>query len=401
MSFERLADLHFEHEYYNSPQSKRLELKLIPSAESTKLIRKKRIVIRNNGTSFSLYGDVYNKKGDGTRELKSEFKLSFALVDDDPYFFNASELPIPNQAVLPAAEVTLKQAQSKRVYYFHNKRTDLLEDKAYLSTAAQVGEADIIAIHPQRFSLEQLKEMTNLSLISEIKYSASDELDKAFLLQEIMNPSLPTEIKRTLTVDLNHFSGGRYSFSYNYESETGPVTETADFYLDNQFYGLRPFAVIDFYFYNDISENYRMLDNDLYLAIAARESYWRYNVINKFNTYEDLTISAAPSGLFPSTGTQKEMTNGETALVFESLAKLKTRQILETAYELNGKHIETLGIAGGEIEPDDDEDDEATPADSSLITTLPKPKAENLVLEKVTIDGSEEMKILSDLFVYI
>jgi hypothetical protein len=399
MSFERIGDLHFQHEYYNFRYSKRLELKLIPSIQSTELIRKKRISIRNNGTSLSLYGDVYNEKNNGTKELKSEFKLSFALIVNDPYFLNASELPIPKKADLPGPEITLKQAESKKVYYFHNKRTDLIGNKAYLSTAALVGESDIIALRPQRFSIEQLKELTNLSLTTEIKYLEGDELEKIYSLYEIRNPSSPGEIKRTFFVDLGRFSTGQYSFSYNYESGTGSVNETADFYLDNQFYGLRPFAVIDLYFHADISNNYRMLDKDLYVSIAARESYWRYNIINRFNTYEDLALSTEPTNLFPSTGTKKTMTNGEASLVFESLSKLKTKQMLEAAYELNGKHVETLGIAIGDNEPDDDA--ESAPANSGLIKILPNPKAENLVLEKVTTGSTEETKIYSDLFVYI
>lgn len=399
MSFERLGDLHFEHEYYNFGHSNRLELQLIPSAESTELIRKKRILIRKDGTSFSLYGDAYKEKTDGTKELKSEFKLSFALLVTDPYLLNASELPIPKKAELPDQEVTPKQAQAKNVYYFHNKRTDLIGDKAYLSTAAQVGESDIVPIRPQRFSIEQLKELSNLSLNTEIKYAAGDKLEKTFSLHKVINPSLPTEISRTLTIDLDRFSAGHYRFSYTYESDEGPVIETADFYLDNQFYGLRPFAVIDLYFYTDISENYRMLAKDLYLSIAARESYWRYNIINKFNTYEDLTVSTVPPDLFPSTGTRKTMANGESTLVFKSLSKLKTKQVLDTSHVLNGKHVETLGIAGGDNEPDSD--DESTPTNSSLIKKLPNPKAENLVLEKDLTGDGEEIKIFSDLFVYI
>lgn len=404
MSFDRLADLHFEHEYYNSANSNRLELKLIPSVESTELIRKKRIIIRNNGTSFSFYGDIYNKKNDGTKELKSEFKLSFALIVTDPYFLNSSELPIPKEVDLSASEVTLKQAKEKSVYYFHNKRSDLIGGKAYLSSVAQVGKSDIIALRPQRFSLEQLKELSNLSLNTEIKYLAGDDLRKMFSLHEIINPSLPTEIKRTLTVDLDRFSAGHYSFSYNYESAAGSVSEMADFYLDNHFYGLRPFAVVDLFFYADISNNYRMLDKDLYLSVAARETYWRYNIINKFNTYEDLVINTVPTGLFPLAGARKTMTNGEAALVFESLAKLKTKQVLEATYLLAGKHVETLGIAIGDNVPDEDGvegDDEPTLASPASIKILPKPNAENLVMEKVVTGDNEETKIFSDLFVYI
>ena len=60
MKFPRLCDLCIDHEYYNAEASERLAVQLVPSAESARLIRNNRMVLRKNNNVFSL---MHNNTG--------------------------------------------------------------------------------------------------------------------------------------------------------------------------------------------------------------------------------------------------------------------------------------------------------------------------------------------------
>ena len=412
MSFDKLCDIYVEHEYYNSGASERLEMQLVPSIGSRSLIRKNHIVVRNKKNLFSIYGDVFTEKPNGTgKEPKRDFKLSFALIVSDPYFLQASNLLLPEREDLMGREIILEQGNSRAVYYFHNDRDVLIDSKAFLSNGIQVDRTDMVYLNPLSFTKEGLKELDDLCLLPNIAYDKDDKIDDAYSFYTVIDPAVkdPADINkknRIFEADFSPFGSGIYAFAYSYGPEDARKDATTSFYLNNEFYGLRHFAVIDLFFYKNINDNFKLLKKDLYLSIKARESCWRYNIISKYNEYEDLKIISEPSDLFPQTGVQKTMKNGETAVVFESQSDLKFKQVAERFYGLSGKHIETLGIV---LDDEDDEDDSGGNGDNNgssaaegAIKRLPNPKVENLVLEKLNAGTeSEEIKPYSDLFVYI
>lgn len=404
MSFDKLCDIYVEHEYYNSGASERLEMQLVPSIGSRSLIRKNHIVVRNKKNLFSIYGDVFTEKPNGTgKEPKRDFKLSFALIVSDPYFLQASNLLLPEREDLMGREIILEQGNSRAVYYFHNDRDVLIDSKAFLSNGIQVDRTDMVYLNPLSFTKEGLKELDDLCLLPNIAYDKDDKIDDAYSFYTVIDPADTNKKNSIFEADFSPFGSGIYAFTYSYKLDGARKNATTSFYLNNEFYGLRPFAVIDLFFYKNINDDFKLLKKDLYLSITARESFWRYNIISKHNKYDGLKIISEPSDLFPQTGVQKTMKNGETAIVFESQSELKFKQVAERFYGLSGIHIETLGIV---LDDEDDGggngDNNGSPAAEGPIQRLPNPKVENLVLEKLnTGTESEVIKPYSDLFVYI
>ena len=219
MKFPKLCDLCIEHEYYNAGTSERLKMQLIPSVESVRLIKNKHIVIHNHKNVFSIYGDVFSPEtSDGGQKFKSEFKLSFALTVSDPYFFDASNLKRPEKEDSGSKETTLKQGNTKTVYYFHNNRNGLVDSKAYLSTGKEVGEDDIVCLNPLTFTREGLKELLDLSLSPNIVYGEGDQLDDTYSFSTMVDPANPNDINRIFKADLSAFGGGVYTFTYSYKT---------------------------------------------------------------------------------------------------------------------------------------------------------------------------------------
>jgi hypothetical protein len=416
MSLNKLCKIHIDHEYYNSDTSNLLEMNLIPSVESTKLIKNNRIVIKKGKKTFSLYGDIYNKN----EKLKNEFTLNFALTVTDPWFHSASNLSI-NKCTYNQnkTEVTLKEGNTSTAYYFHNKRNvmesiyslpkseidnlfetfELNYPMSYLfpdameclSKEKQVGDSDLVYLNPLRFRRERLKRLNNLKIVNN-----DNSISGVSNFFTIENPLIPDHKNRILEVDLSSFNTGLYQFVYISDGQK----ETVKFYLNNQFYALKPFAVIDLHFNNLIHDNFKLLNKDVYISFSARKSFWRYYIIMKYNIYKCLKIC---SGNFSLEGTEKTMKSGEKAVVFKFPKEQTLKQVSDESYQLNGIHVETLdnNFMGDDCENVIDIDNNDS---SDEIIKLPKPKVENLVIEKKS--GSEnsnqdEYIFYSDLYFYI
>lgn len=384
MKFPKLCDICIEHGYYNAGISERLAMELVPSAESARLMDNRHMIFRKKKNVFSIYGDIFNAQ----RDFKSEFKLSFALVVPDPYFFDASNLARPEEVDSGSTRTALREGNSKTVYYFHNRRTALIDSKAYLSNGKNVDRADLVLLYPMAFTMEGLDEISDVRL-SKPDLDIVDELtNKPYDYHVSVDPKDGAKVNRIFKVELTPFGSGHYAFSYK------EMSEPAVFYLNDEFYGLRPFAVIDLFFFNNIESPYKPVPEDtkppkiFHLSLPARNCKWRYKVISKFNRYEGLKISSDPSTY---TFTVTSPAEGET--IFQSEHSLPLRQVLESTLELRGIHVETLGIdrgasaAGGA----------GSQPVEGRICGLPNPMIENLVLKK--LNGQREY--FCDMFVYI
>jgi len=419
MKFPRLCDLCIDHEYYNAEASERLAVQLVPSAESARLIRNNRMVVRKNNNVFSLYGDVFNTEN----EFESEFKLSFALIVSDPYFFDASNLKRPEEVDSGGTQTALREGNSKTVYYFHNHRTELIDSKAYLSNARNVGQGDLVLLYPTAFTMKGLEEISDVKLSKPDIDIVRDETYTPYEYRVAVDPQDETKARRIFEVNLTPVGSGHYAFSYK------ETSEKALFYLNDEFYSLRPFAVIDLFFSNDIASDYKPLTEDkkrpktFHLSIPARRCPWRYRVIRKFNEYDNLEISSELQNQPFDENDVGTPANGE--FIFESKIAWPLKQVLETALDLNGTYVETLGIdyddggaggddgaggdggaggngaaggdGGGEGEEDADDGDGTPQHFRGKICRLPNPTIENLVLR----DVKDDMKYYCDVFVYI
>ena len=406
MKFPKLCDICVKHEYYNAGTSERLKMQLVPSVESERWIKNHHILVRNNKNVFSIYGDVFEPKEKPEdeesieKELKREFRLSFALTVSDPYFFDASDLRRPEEVDSGGTKTALRQDNSKTVYYFHNNRTDLIEGMACLSKAKHVSENDLVLLYPLTFAMEGLDEIFDLNLATVIPYIEDDE--KPYEYFTMVDPEDRDNINRIFRVDLSPFGNGHYVFSYK-KDKNGNEPVLADFCLNDEFYGLRPFAVIDLFFYKDMNTHYKPPNKVYHLFLPARKCWWRYHIISKFKKYENLKIMSVPNtpAVQFTEGEETILSNGETAMVFESSEERALKQVMETSLELRGTYVPTLGIEHN----DDGDGDNETTAVESRIRRLPNPTIENLVLkeseESEESNGVKEYDYYCDMFVYI
>ena len=105
-------------------------------------------------------------------------------------------------------------------------------------------------------------------------YDKDHPINDAYSFDTVIDPSEkdPWDIKRQNRIfkaDFSPFGSDLYLFKYSFDLDGGRKDAITNFYLNNEFYGLRPFAVIDLFFYKSIDENFKLLKKDLYQVVNA------------------------------------------------------------------------------------------------------------------------------------
>ena len=372
INFNSLFDVDIFHEYYKDGISKDFEI--FPTEECKKFLKDYRLIFHATPTGFnvSYESDNYDIP---IVPIESVIKLTFILSPKNQYILNYSDLPLDKKR--------------NTVYYLTNYYLELSSKNKELQGGECLSENDRIDYKPELFSFQytSIKKTLNVTVHDIEGY-------------DVINKNIETKDNiANIQIDLRHYSPGIFTLLID-------SNEISRFYADDSLTGKTVFGIIEIYLGKSEMEGDDEEDIELAyeISIPCRKTYWKYNVMLKYNSNlhaQDISIDIPESevgGTYEDGETVYE--EMETRVLFKPLDEIKSGNlkcipfVLMHELPFKEKTIKKIRLvctkSSGNGEPD---------IKSTIIQNLTNPS-----FTSIKPEGSKEdntYKVYSEVNVYI
>lgn len=271
-SYTKLFNFRISHSYFSKDCGKIFSIS--PTIDCVRELRRFKLLFKATDNGFViLYPFTINKKNSfkPVCPIDEKVKLSFVFFSGDEYLLNYSDLPF--------------YSPGKYIYYFNNLKKQSGQDRINMSKSKYVSRDDCIYLQPIAFK-EFFESAPGESFASgPVDCDISDIYGDSLLLKKIY----AKEGRVECNLNLQNLGNGFYVLKLN-------NVEKRKFYIDNDLYKRRPFAVAEIFIDEQFLPNLTGNENpgekvnsnnmSFQLNIARRSTIWRYKLITR--SCEDL-----------------------------------------------------------------------------------------------------------------
>jgi len=252
---KQLFEICFEHNYYVDNAIADLDLEILPVLDSEYLFKNYRLIFKKSKNKIYLLHEHDDADGKPIVPLDEGLRISFVVLQKNPLFLNFTELPFFKP--------------KKEVLYFNNLKTKLNAEKQSLSKSAFVTDSDLYPVSQRTFTYSPANKKAQIGIY--------DALNKCVYT----HPASTGDIE----IDLGDAANGLYSI---WENKA----------LIHKFILLDPIAsrTIGFFDVFITKEQLEYMEKPNFESFAyslnfkARELFWKYSVIKKYNDIDKSQI---------------------------------------------------------------------------------------------------------------
>ncbi|MCB9314757.1 MAG: hypothetical protein H6569_01325 [Lewinellaceae bacterium] len=343
--YRRLCDVNFQHAYFDNGYCARpvvrpvSDLHIFPAAETDKLFRRHALRITSNrANSISIYGEV--EKGADNLE-----RLARPLNDTGKWVFVVSERN-PSYRLLSDAPLTPAPAAC-----------------LYLTNATGDAAAAADALHLTKGAgvVDWQQDLVSLHTAPTFQFVHNGPLDRTEALLKLKNSTterqatkvVPSGNTNQAVFDLQNAVSGLYTLWVK-----GGELQTF-YYLNAGNTGNTPLAVIELYWNDPATDNYRWQNADGGLrntaptyetGFATRRSIWKYQIVFKHLNETDML----PLGILRGVVSELKISSSVAGETFNLEQETDNRQFIVTAQQPLDWQEGTQRIIGLDYKLNDD-----------------------------------------------
>jgi len=354
--FDKLCNVLITHNFYDDETSS--DFIVEPTNLTKKYLTKQSLLSRQTSQGFNISVQMEESASFSPfKNIDGMKKLSFILTLKNPYFTNFTDLPL---SVNPF-----------QVYHLSNRNNNKQNSNLLLSadTANEyVSTEDLLTVKPKTFTYSVSN--TNASATVSIA-----DIDDNTVMSETVTV---IENKLNYLVYLNTYPPGRYKLLVD-----GSLA--LDFYADDSLLYKNIFGIVDIYFDDAVSSDYKLIDSggdisskNYYIKFNSRKTYWKYLITLKYRSSidpDDLSLEYPDSTNTFVKQASTTLSDGLTAVPF-----ISNQEITFSEEPIKGIKLEKSNTNGG---------------GSFEVNNLPNASIKNIKPDKTN------NKVYSEIFIYV
>jgi len=301
LSYGILFQVELSHYYYKDKIDKSIDIE--PTQACMRSINSQSLILKKTPSGLIVHYPIKNDHSDRKYPLvpiQQNAKFSFVLRSKDPLFYIYSDLTL--------------ETQPNKMYHLHNLNNNIQNGERLLTSDKRsefLTKEDQIEVKPPEFeySIQSPKPIAKLSIVN---------IDG----NKVLEPTVKHDSR--YYIDLIGYPEDKYGIIVDGEFKEYFYTST----LNRPYY----FGIIDIYNNDSVSSEYKYSDHNQKISsktykikIAARYSFWRYNIVFRGNTTihpEKLSLTTSDDTIGFSYSGLKSLPDGSSAITFTSNSEI-------------------------------------------------------------------------------